>query len=271
MSIERPIISNYQDLARYLSDMIAFRKRTERAFSVLKICKTLRRVSPALVTLVCSGKRRLSLDRAEEFGKLLGLNSQERQYFRDWVRRQEVGEADPTQAIAVDKSPVRRKQTSSHILTDWINVYVKDAFQIERASKRPENIYPLLAGIASQKRIDKSIAFLLREGHLRKKVDGSVVPDVPLDVIDHKVPDTKVRQFHKATLLNAIRAVGNYPAKERYANALTVALTSENYHELLGLIEEFAEKLQDFSEKIHTGDRLYQLVINLSPTGGTHE
>jgi hypothetical protein len=49
---------------------------------------------------------------------------------------------------------------------------------------------------------------------------------------------------------------------------MIIPVDEERHQELRELIAEFAEKLKDFAARNpETGNRLYQLVINLSPVG----
>ncbi|MCX6118591.1 MAG: TIGR02147 family protein [Proteobacteria bacterium] len=275
--MDRPIISEYKSLAFYVRDMIAFRKKsfsTEK-FSVAKSCKQLRRVSPALVTLIVSGERKLTLDRCDEFAKLLDLTHQERQFLKDWVSRHEaIGLSDSdhdNEAKEASKvQSLRRNVSSKSLLEDWLNVYVKDAFQIRSIRDNPKLIYSYLGLIASQKRIDASIAFLLRHGFLRRTLEGQLIEETPLHSVDEKMPSQKVKQFHKATLKIAASAIDQFPTTKRYANALIVPLTPKRYRELQEKIERFAEDLQVFAENSNEGEALYQFILHLSPTGGVY-
>jgi uncharacterized protein (TIGR02147 family) len=269
--MDRPVITTYQSIAQFVADMLAFKKAHEADFSVLQACRSLRRISPALVTLIVKGQRRVTMDRVDEISKLLGLTPHERQYLKDWTSgldRTEATKAAPTSSTV--EAP-RRKLTSSHILTDWMNVFVKDAFDLEHIRKKPDEIYALLGGIASQKRVDQSIKFLLKHGYLRKTNQGDYVPEAPLHSVDQKLPNEKVRKFHKAVLKNAQEAIDTQPTDKRYANALVLSLNQETYARLIELIAEQAESLQSFAEDIKGGNMLYQLVINVSPTGGQRD
>lgn len=259
-------------MALFLADMLRFRKKNEKHFSILQASKDLRRVSPTLVSLLIKGKRKITIDRAEELAKLLGLTVNEKQYFKDWIARTSGNQASILELMQNSlEQPPRRKQASNHILTDWINVYVKDAFQLKHVMDKPNEIYRTLAGIASQKRIDKAIEFLLRAGYLRRNLAGKVVEDSPLHVVDQKVSNLKVRQFHKGALKIALQAIDQYSSNHRYANALILPLHESSYKELKELIDEFTERLQKFAETAKDGTGLYQVIINLSPTGDFHE
>lgn len=263
IKLERPTIGAYTDPADYIRDMIQYRKKTERSFSVHRATRSLRRVSPALVSLVTQKKRALTLDRVDEFARLLDLNVSEKIFFRNWV-----GQMSGKDFVESKPAATSRKVASTSILNDWINLYVKDLFLIPAVQANPSLIEQQLRPVASTRRVEKAMEFLLHEGHLRRTLEGSVVIDTNLSVTDPGVPSRKIRQFHKGALGLAKQALDLYATNERLANTLIVALDEKRHQELLQLVAEFVERLQEFAA-IHTDkpDRLYQVLINLSPVG----
>jgi uncharacterized protein (TIGR02147 family) len=209
----------------------------------------------------------------EELSKLLQLNAQEKIYFKNWIDRKDSGASELLTSGKADlQARHQRKEVGSHILNDWINVYVKDCFQIPKVQRRPELVHRYLSAYAHSKRLEKSIDFLLKEGHLRRTPDGRIVVEANLAVADPKVPNKKIRQFHKGALGIAKTALDLFPPDERLANALIMPLNEKSYGELLEIVQEFSERLQSFAaHNQEPGERLYQLVLNLSPTGGKVE
>lgn len=266
--MNRPTISAYTNPAMYIRDMILFRKKTEPGFSVYKVTKTLRKVSPALVSLVIQEKRKLTIDRVDEFARLLDLNTTEKFFFRNWV-----GGMDGKDFIEGGAPTARsRKETSTSILNDWINPYVKDLFLIPAVQKDPSLVEKQMLSVATPRRVQKSIEFLIREGHLRRTLDGSIVIDTTLSVADPGVPSRKIRQFHKGALNLAKQALDLYSTHERLANTMLIALDEKRHGELRQLFKEFAERLQEFaSQEPEQAGRLYQVLVNLSPVGGKLE
>lgn len=269
--MQRPVIGKYQDPVDFVKDMIAFRRATETGFSVSAQSKRLRRVSPALVTLVIQRRRKLSLDRVDEFAKLLDLNASERFFFRNWLVSEDL-KARPTMTSAREAVPMARgrKLAASSFLRDWINVYVKDFFQLESVQNDPDLLYALLAPFASRQRIERALRFLQHEGYLRRTLQGAIVLDTELVVADTSVPGRLIRQFHKGALSIAHRALDVFAPNERMANTMTIPLDAKGYAELAAIIEEFGERLKDFAEHRHgQGERLYQIIINASPVGAS--
>lgn len=282
---QRPLVSDYTDPILFLKDTLDFRKKTERSFSILSATKSLRKVSPALVTLIIQRKRVLTFDRTDEFAKLMGLSHSEKVYFREMIFRQQYGDKyiSPSNTISPNSSVTQKKNVSSHLLQDWINAYVKDCFQIPAIQKNPKKIYPVLAHLASQKRIDRAIQFLLKEGHLSKNSSGHIFITTQLTVTQTVIPSQKIREFHGGALNLAKQALENYGPNERFANTVIIPMSKLNYNKLLDLIQSFAEQLQEFAsqpteellgyQSEHSDPdlkniRLYQVLINVSPTGG---
>ena len=266
--MQRPIITDYTDFIQFIGDMLSFLKQHDANFSVLKASKSLRKVSPALVSLILKRKRRLTFDRVDEISKLLNLTPHEKQFLKDHVAKDEGVIPASTPLDLASRDIPRRKVTSVHLLADWVNVFVKDAFQLTAVRQNPSEIYSILGGIASKNRIDQSIRFLLAHGYLRKTIEGHLVPEVPVHSIDPQVPSLQIRKFHKAALSNAREAIDQHGPEKRYANAMVLTLNEENYKKITELIAEQADQLQKFAENLENGNQLYQLVINLSPTGG---
>lgn len=266
--VKRPVISDFQDPVEFFREMLEYRRLAEPQFSVSRAAGPLRRVSSTLVSLILRGKRRITLDRAEELSQLLSLTSSERFYFKNWLENNEE-RREPQEDLGRPHHHRARKNVSTSLLNDWINVYVKDLFQLRQIRENPELVYQQLASVASPSRIEKAFKFLLREGYLRKTMNGQVEVETNLAVADPKVPSHKIRRFHKGALKLAQLAVDLFPPSERLANTLTIPLNEKSYHELMDLIEDFAEKLKDFAAKNEVeGDRLYQLIVNVSPVGG---
>ncbi len=271
---KRPIIMDYLDPVKYLTDMILFRKKTDRAFSILKMSKKIPRCSPALISLILKGKRNITPERVEVISQILALSIQEKQYFKDWIFSKATGKkielTSKSEISTTETNETKRVKVSSHLLTDWLNVYVKDAFQMEEIQNNPHKIFSLLGHVSSHARIEKSISFLIKHQYLIKDPKGKIHLNAKLVVANQNISDEKIKIFHKKSLLLAKDAIDHFSISERQAQALILPLDQHGYESLLKIIADFSEKLQSFSEnyKPNHQERLYQILINLSPTGG---
>ena len=263
----KPIITDYTDAVEFIEASIAYFRANNRSYSVLNATKGLRRVSPTLISLIIHKKRNITIDRADELAKFLQLTPAEKTYFKQMIQPDQAPGASSSSSPRTPKE--YRKEVSTHLLTDWLNVYVKDCFQIKALQENPELIYKQLNSIAPKRRIDKSIQFLIHEGHLRKTPEGKLVTDTPLAVTSSQLPSRKIRQFHKNALSIARNALDIYSIDERMTNTLVMPLNDQSYAEFCEIIKEFASRIQEFAESLpEEGERLYQVTVSLNPTGG---
>jgi uncharacterized protein (TIGR02147 family) len=263
----RPLMSDFVDVRDFLKAALEYRKKTEKGFSVYQAVTRLRKISPALVSLILQKKRKLTLDRADDFAKLLNLSSSEKIFFKNWITLEEKPAQEKTELF--EARGKNKKEFAVSLLNDWLNVYVKDAFRIPALQKNPELIYKELGSIASYGRIKKAMAFLLREGYLRKTLDGRIVIETSLVTQEAPPPGAKIRAFHKAALSIARQNMDLFSVNERFANTMIIDLTPERYQELIAMIQEFSRELQNFAAvEEQNGDRLYQVLVHLTPTGG---
>jgi uncharacterized protein (TIGR02147 family) len=199
------------------------------------------------------------------------LNRQEVLFLDQWV----ATERSPVKRFSLPKKESEGKKRSkpqNHLLSDWLNIYVKDACGLDGFEPDPVKIHRILGGIAPVKRIEKSLNFLVHEGFLRKTLSGKLVVNDALTTTSDDLPNAKIRQFHKKALNIAIRSIDLYPVEKRRANALVLALNESSIPELNEILKDFYEQLMIFAER-HAGEsqRLFQILINLAPIGGTHD
>jgi len=177
--IDRPQIYHFHDPAEYLTAMVQYRKATERSFSVLKETKKLRKVSPALVSLLCRKKRSITEDRVDELCKLMRCSPSEKRFFKQLVCKEFTLEK-PAPIDKLKTSKPSRKYTNDSFLKNWLNIYVKDALQLKKVQNDPQKIYAALGAIASKEQIDKSLKELLKYGLIKRTDDGKLTTNETL-------------------------------------------------------------------------------------------
>lgn len=267
----RPVISDYGAVSEYLHSVFEWKKRNTPAFSIRKAIGEGRGCSPALVTQVLKGKRSLTLERVPQFASILGLTRTEARQLERRVKAERVLGSAPEAERVISRSR-KRSGPQNHLLQDWLNVYVKDLFGLKSSRSDLNSVHRALSTIASRERVARSLSFLLKNGYLRKTLQGAIVKNEHLVQTTDDLPNQKIRSFHKQALSIAKNGIDLYPPERRRASALTIALTDEGADELRELLKEFYERLMTFTET-HASDegKLYQVLMHLTPIGGFHD
>jgi uncharacterized protein (TIGR02147 family) len=264
----RPLIFDYDSMTRFVHDMVEWRKKTVPQFSLRKETRYLRRCSQTLVSHVVHGRRPLTLDRVGDFAQLLELSGIEKRYLEQWIETR-ISSKRNSPGVKPMRPVRRRKEGQNHLLSFWLHAYVKDASRLKGFKADPKVIHRLLGGIATPLQIEKSLRFLLREGYLRRTLDGKIVENEVLTTTDDKDFDRKKQAFHRNALRIAYRGILAHPWERRHESALILPVDKASLERLKKLLKGFYEELLVFAENdLETNEELYQVVINLTPVGG---
>lgn len=238
-------------------------------FSIRQRVRNITGCSPALVSQVLAGNRRLTRDQLPSFAKLFKLNNFEFDFIDKNLSSSNL---DSNFIEKFKDSAPKKRETKNHILSSWLNLYVKDLVSLKGFSLKPPVLHKMLLGLASPEKIEKSILFLLREGFWRRTVTDQVVAEEDVLVSTNEIPNEKIREFHKQALKIALRGLDIFPADRRKASTVLVSLNKEKLPELRSLIDAFQNQLLKFIEDNPKGcDDLIQVAIHLTPVGTKNE
>ncbi len=265
----RPVIFEFDSIAAYVAAMLAWHRIATPRFSLRGEVKRMGMVSHSQVSRLGAGKRRLTRDLVDPLARLLALTGEERVFLDRWVKNSRavtLRSPSSTASPAEAQNRGRQRTSQNHLLKDWLNVYVRDVVKLKGFRPEMAQLYRLLGGIASPARISRSWRFLLREGFLRRTLEGNIVMNEVLVTSSDGIPNAKIRAFHKQALVIARRNLDLFPLERRQEAALVLHLNNDSVVELRQLLQEFYARLLQFAEeKPHDNEGLYQVLINFTP------
>lgn len=268
---QRPDVFTYADANAFVRDMLQWKKAAEPSFSVRQQTRSLRRCSPALVTLIARGERRLSPDRVTDFSKLLNLSAHERRALFSLVGSDDLSEDSTSSEHQFSRNPKPNKRTTrrnirSGLFQPWYHLHLWESARLAAFKPEAGLLFRLLRGIAPPAALAKSIRSLMSEGFLRRTLDGRTVPEFPTLESTDEIPDERIRRLHVKSLSLAARLTHEVPVREREAGLVLMSLNAEGFQKLKSLLKKMTDELGQFSEEhAANGDCLYQVVINAVP------
>jgi uncharacterized protein (TIGR02147 family) len=263
----RPVVYDYSEPGLFFRDLGEYYRKTRRGFSVRSKSKNLLGCSPALISQVISGKRKLKRDQLSNFCYVFSLNSSEVQFI-DELLKSSKGRISAVDRQS-DQMKVKPRVAKNHLLADWLHPYVKDLIELKNFKMEARWFALNLGGIAKLSRIEKSIEFLFREGFWRRTQTGKVVLDEAAALTTNEIPNEKIKNFHRHALKIAAKGLEDLPVQRRKASTVLVAVNSNSRDELRTMINKFQNDLIQFIET-HSGekDELVQVVVHMTPIGG---
>jgi len=267
-SYSRPVVYDFGTAHEFLQAMSEYLKATSH-FSIRQRTQQLQNCSPALVTQVLKGHRRLTRDQLPTFAKLFKLTQLEFDYLDKNLRTDLWATKDTATENATPKA---NREPQNHLLSSWLHSYVKDLVNLKGFSLEPQTLHNMLFGLAKPQQIQKSIDFLTKEGFWRMTADKKMIPENAAVMSTTGIANTKIREFHKQALKIAQRGIEAFPVDRRKASTILVSVDKDKVSELRSLLNSFENQLLEFIEKNPAGkDELLQIAIHMTPVGGKHE
>ncbi len=257
------MVYDYGLPADFLASLLAHYKSTG-SFSLRQRAAKVGSCSQALVSQILHGKRQLNRSNLPEISAIFKLTQLEQEYL-DQKLSARVHQVDAREGARAAGEP---RLPQNHLLSDWLNPYVKDIVYLKGFRLETETLFSLLQGIAPAQRIKKSVDFLLREGFWRRSASGKVVLETEAVVTTNGIPHEKIKSFHRKALELALRGLKTLPVHQRKASTVLVSVDENKMDELRGIIDAFQKQLLDFIEKNPNGrDALVQITTHLTPVG----
>lgn len=270
-NMQRPSIFEYDAVSVFINDMLGWRRKSDPSFSIRTHVEALPNCSAALVTQVAKGTRSLTRDRVEAFSCLLKLTTQETKFLDQWVaeiRQQSAQSSDVAikKRVVVPQVKKPRQRPQNNLVSNWLNLYVRESCKLRDFNEDPRVIHNLLGGMASVEQIKKSLEFLFREGFLRRTIENKIIHNNLLSQTSDQIPNRKIRAFHRRALDLVKRNLELYPVEKRQDHTYVLAVNEKNLVKLKKLMTDFIEQVEQFEQEHPDGDeQLFQVSLHLTP------
>ena len=265
-------VFEYIDYRRYLKDFYDFQKKTKKYFSYRFFALKAGINSPILLKMVFDGKRNLSRKTLEKFIGGLNLKEKEALYFRNLVLFNQAKSAlEKQEHYRVLRSMAQ--QVPQYIMeNDHFEYFDKWYFSAVREGVCQHEYRDDWDTIASSVRpaitsaqARDAVTWLLKQGFIKKLKNGQYEQVHKAVSTRSEVRSFVVRNFNRKMIQLAERSLDEFPISERYATGITVGLTREAYDILVAEIEAFRDRVVNIVDALDTGDRVYQVNIQMYP------
>lgn len=270
----RPDVASYTDFRLFLRDMVVFLKATRRGFSYRAFSRAAGFSSPNFLKRVADGERNMSPESVPRFVKGLGLSDDEAPVFTDLVRLGQARTDDERnrawQRLRQAGGAVGRLAADQYdLFSQWFVPVLHELVTSTQAPTDPEklarSLYPRIRTTEAR----KGLELLERLGLIRRDEQGDgYVPCSPHWSTGPTVRSLSLRNFHRAMLGLAAKALDAVPQSRRNITSLTVALDHAGYEQACELIAQMRQGVLGASSEAaqRPGERhIYQFVFSGFP------
>lgn len=264
-SIQQVLLNQYQ---KRLSD--------NPRYSMRAYARDLR-LSPGQLSLVMSGKKGISLDRAKTIAEILDLSPLEKDYF---VNQAELSFARSKAAKGLAEGALKKlrqyedafylSKDSVTAISDWYHLGILQVMQVQRyenqCKKRGE--VEFLSTVLKVPELDVREALLrLKKLEVLKAFEGYHLPVQDYVLTKGEVPSAAIRKFHRQIIQKALVAIETQLVEERFLNTTVMSIQREDYPKLVEDFKDFYRSAMNKYGKSQKskvkGDSVYALSVQL--------
>jgi uncharacterized protein (TIGR02147 family) len=265
-------IFEFIDYRLFLAEYYRAKKESSRYFSYRYFSQKIGLNSPSFLKAVIEGKRNLTRQMLERFGKAMNLNAKETQYFKNLVffnqaktsaEKQEFFTSLKTMAGGIKESVLNSDQFE--FFSNWYVPVIRELICLYDF----KNDYQKLASAVKPPILPQealaAVGLLLRLKMVMQQDDGQYRQVSPAMIADTSVASLAVRSFTRTMLERSKEALDTVDKKARHISGITMGISQETYEILAAEIEAFKDRVKIIVSNDAASSRIYQMTLSLVP------
>lgn len=271
---KRPAPADFRDYKAYLRAMIAHLRATASWFSYRNFSRRAGYSSPNFLKKVAEGERNISRASIDKFADGLGLREEERADFESLVLL-DLGASDEernlhyqrlSRRMSQEKEVLRIEADQYQVYTRWWALVIRELIASEGLEGPATKLAGRLLPRVKAPQAEGAVKLLRRLGLVVETEDGSLTAAQQHIGTTASVRSLAIRNFHRAMLKLAARALDSVPRAERNITSLTIPMTPAQYERAVKRIYELRQELLAESEQGSDEDsEIHQLMFCLFP------
>lgn len=270
--MESPQIFQYLDYRAYLGEWIRWKKGRDPAFSIRVFAKRpdLALSSSSFISAVLKGRKNLSQSLRLKFGRALGLQGGELEYFESLVQFNQSKSADErnhhlAHLTRHHSSRARMLDEARHgLFSRWFYRVVWNWFAIHQDQNNPAQIAKAVHPPLTAAEAEEAIRVLLDLRLIKRLANGYAVTDRHLSTGD-RFAAPEAATHHREVLQLALDNLDRVPAESRRYDALTFSVSPKGFARVRERMDAFRAELRELVEADPAADRIMALSMQLFP------
>lgn len=243
-------IYQYVDFRKYLNDAIAAKRQTMQAFSFELLCRRAGSLTKSHLSLILSGKRNLSDEKAEGLSRALELSESEARYFRHLVRFNQAKNSDEKEfhlnSMLIESQRSRSDSlplNSYRILNAWHCLAIRELARLPNFESSPEAVSSRFRGLLTESEADHALKALIETGLLVEGSDGRLVPSDEILRTTDEVNSVAIRKYHMSCLDLGQKILDLDSVENREFGSVNILLKAGDRSRIKEVIRSFREQI----------------------------
>ena len=226
--------------------------------------------SVATLSMVLSGKRKVTPEVAEKLISILKLKGARRRYFLALVDLTHTADAEGRLALEEDLLFLRKmgggalRREQYDFLSQWYYVPLFVMVGLSDFRRDNEWLAKRLGNGLTLKQVAEVLSNMLKLGILRDEGGKLSQHEGPIVKTEEDVANLCVRKFH-GKMLDFAKSALDSPVQDREITGLTFAIAKKHLPALKEKIRQFREEMDQYAASLGGEDEVYQLNLQLFP------
>ena len=249
----KPDVYQHHDYREFLHEWVSYMKSAEN-LSMRQISKQLG-ISHGYISLVIDRQRNLSEKMLFKLQQLLKFDNDQFEFFRALIKlsdardqKERVKAYELMQSkIAYKKINIKEPVTFKY-LDSWLHVTIREFATTGNLHNDAKAIKKLIPYKVSQRAVQKSIDFLIKNDFLKESGDQLIATDKDINCLGG-VFQLSLGNFHKEMLEMAKNGIDIHKKEDRKQTGYTMAISRDDFDEVKQILEEAKQKIKDLERK----------------------
>lgn len=267
-----PQIFQYLDYRTFLSDWFAVKKGISPDFSLRTFARIpdLGLSSSSFLSAVIKGRKNLSQSLRLKFGRALGLQAGELEYFELLVQFNQSKSGDEKNHYFAHLSKYHSSrarildESGSRFFSRWYYRVVWNYFALRQDQNNPAQIAKAIFPPISPSEADDAIRVLLDLRLIKRLANGYALTDRHL-ATGKRFAGDGAGAHQKAFLQLALDNLDRVPGEARQYNAMSFSISERGFGRIRERMDAFRAELRELVEADEGGDRILAMAMQLFP------
>jgi uncharacterized protein (TIGR02147 family) len=267
-----PDLYRHNNYKSFLREWVAYRKRTERGFSLRRL-EADAGFAVGYLSGILTGAREISLKALLKLIPLLKLTTEGEAYFENLVRLS-IGDSQDTRLGALERMSASKnyqKQNPNEArliqyFSRWHHVAIRELASIPGFKTDPKWIQSQLKVHVSLPQIREALHFLGESGLLKLNTDGTAtVQERSLECLG-SIFKSALTQYHRQMFELAAQSIDNTPGTERNLEGATISIDTDQFETVRNILQEAMTRIRTLSEaSAHRAPRVFHVELAVFP------
>ena len=263
-------ICEYIDYRKYLSDLLANKRKHGDAYTLRAIHRRLGIKSTGYFSNLLAGRFDLSLELADKIAEMFSLSDDEKVYFKNMIlfsRAQTVDEKNHFfELIQLTCQPLVRllNNESLNLFAKWYYVPLRELLVLKPQLTNSELANLLLPQIQTVD-VDSAVDILVRGGFIRKTDAGKWERCDTALTTGNDIDSYFVARFQKEMIELSLRDLTSGESTQHDISGVTLTVSELSMEQIKKEIRVFRKRIMQIAMADKTPERVYRCNIQLFP------